>query len=141
MGNNTAPCTGRSTTPDMWEDIISYIEDARTIALSGHTFPDGDALGSVLGLGLSIRLQFPDKRVDFLLADDGKIPRIYRFLPGSAALVPAVRNHETHDLFISLDAPTLDRLEDSAAVAKRARGRVVIDHHAAAWSSATRACA
>ncbi len=102
---------------------------ARTIAISGHTNPDGDALGSVLGLGLSIRAQFPDKRVDFLLADDGGIPRIYRFLPGASELVPAVRHPESYDLFISVDVPTLERLEDSAAVAKHARGRVVIDHH------------
>lgn len=102
---------------------------ARTIAISGHTNPDGDALGSVLGLGASIRAQFPDKRVDFLLADDGSIPRIYRFLPLAGELEPAVRHAEAYDLFISVDVPTLERLEDSAAVAKRARGRVVIDHH------------
>ena len=65
----------------MWAGVIDFVEGARTIAISGHTNPDGDALGSVLGLGASIRAQFPDKRVDFLLADDGSIPRIYRFLP------------------------------------------------------------
>lgn len=129
MSSSTSPCSGRSTTPDMWEGAIDFIEGARTIAISGHTNPDGDALGSVLGLGLSIRAQFPDKRVDFLLADDGGIPRIYRFLPGASELVPAVRHPESYDLFISVDVPTLERLEDSAAVAKRARGRVVIDHH------------
>lgn len=129
MSSNTAPCSGRSTTPDMWEGVIEYIEGARTIAISGHTNPDGDALGSVLGLGASIRAQFPDKRVDFLLADDGSIPRIYRFLPFSGELEPATRHRESYDLFISVDVPTLERLEDAAAVAKRARGRVVIDHH------------
>ena len=113
----------------MWAGVIDFVEGARTIAISGHTNPDGDALGSVLGLGASIRAQFPDKRVDFLLADDGSIPRIYRFLPLAGELEPAVRHAEAYDLFISVDVPTLERLEDSAAVAKRARGRVVIDHH------------
>ncbi len=113
----------------MWAGVIDFVEGARTIAISGHTNPDGDALGSVLGLGASIRAQFPDKRVDFLLADDGSIPRIYRFLPLAGELEPAVRHAEAYDLFISVDVPTLERLEDSAAVAKQARGRVVIDHH------------
>ena len=105
----------------MWAGVIDFVEGARTIAISGHTNPDGDALGSVLGLGASIRAQFPDKRVDFLLADDGSIPRIYRFLPLAGELEPAVRHAEAYDLFISVDVPTLERLEDSAAVAKQAR--------------------
>ena len=113
----------------MWAGVIDFVEGARTIAISGHTNPDGDALGSVLGLGASIRAQFPDKRVDFQLADDGSIPRIYRFLPLAGELEPAVRHAEAYDLFISVDVPTLERLEDSAAVATQARGRVVIDHH------------
>ena len=68
MNSSTSPCSGRSTTPDMWEGVIEYVENARTIAISGHTNPDGDALGSLLGLGASIRAQFPDKKVDLLLA-------------------------------------------------------------------------
>lgn len=131
MSASTSPCTGRSTTPDMWESVIDYIEDARTIAISGHTNPDGDALGSVLGLFLSLCQQFPSKRIDALLADDGAIPRIYRFLPGSDKLIPSVQHMEAYDLFISVDAPTLERLEDSASVAKHAMGRVCIDHHPA----------
>ncbi len=145
MRSSTSPCLGRSTTPDMWEGVIDCIEGAQTIpdmwegvidciegaqtiAISGHTNPDGDALGSLLGLGASIRAQFPEKRVDFLLADDGPIPRVYRFLPFAGDLEPAVIHTEVYDLFISVDVPTLERLEDSAAVAKRALGRVVIDH-------------
>lgn len=131
MSASTSPCTGRSTTPDMWESVIDYIEDARTIAISGHTNPDGDALGSVLGFFLSLCQQFPSKRIDALLADDGAIPRIYRFLPGSDKLTPSVQHMEAYDLFISVDAPTLERLEDSASVAKHAMGRVCIDHHPA----------
>lgn len=131
MGSSTSPCMGRSTTPDMWEGIIDCIEEARSIAVSGHTNPDGDALGSVLGLAHSIRAQFPEKRVDVLLADDGPVPRIYCFLPGADELEPAVRHPEVYDLAIAVDAPTLERLEDAAAVIKRALGRVCIDHHPA----------
>lgn len=129
MSSSTSPCSGRSTTPDMWESVIEFIEGAQTIAISGHTNPDGDALGSLLGLGASIRAQFPDKRVDYLLADNGAIPRIYQFLPGAHELTPAALCNASYDLFISVDVPTLERMNDSAAIAKRARGRVVIDHH------------
>lgn len=131
MSNSTSPCTGRSTTPDMWEGAIDYIESAQTIAIAGHTNPDGDALGSVLALGRSVRAAYPDKRVDMILADDGHIPRIYNFLPGASELTPAVAHEEVYDLFVSVDVPTLERLNDAASVAKRARGRACIDHHPA----------
>ena len=53
--SSTSCCLARSTTPDMWGSVIDCIEGAQTIAISGHTNPDGDALGSALGLGLSLR--------------------------------------------------------------------------------------
>ena len=110
---------------------IALINEADTIAVSGHTNPDGDALGSVLGLGLALRRHYPLKRVTLLLADDAPVPRVYRFLSGTDSLVPAASYTEDPDLFIAVDAPTLERLEGSAAVAQRAGKRLVIDHHPA----------
>ena len=114
----------------MWAGVIDFVEGARTIAISGHTNPDGDALGSVLGLGASIRAQFPDKARRLSACPTMAPSRAYTaFCPLPGRLEPAVRHAEAYDLFISVDVPTLERLEDSAAVAKQARGRVVIDHH------------
>lgn len=121
----------RGAGPHAWDPIVEAIRRAGSIAISGHTNPDGDALGSALGLSLALKDIFPDKRVTALLADDAPIPRVYRFLPGSGAMVPAARYAEAPDLFISVDAPTLERLEGSAEVARRARSIVSIDHHPA----------
>ena len=65
---------------DIKRRILELIEGASSIAISGHTSPDGDALGSVLGLGLSLMKVFPDKDIALLLADDDPVPRIYRFM-------------------------------------------------------------
>ena len=127
--SSTACCLGRSTTPDMWGSVIDCIEGAQTIAISGHTNPDGDALGSGLGLGLALQTAFPKKKIAFLLADDAEVPRVYRFLAGSDRMVRASSYELDPDLFISVDSPTLGRLANSVAVAKRALGRVEIDHH------------
>lgn len=127
--SNTSLVTARSTTPDMWDGVIECIEGAQSIAISGHTNPDGDALGSGLGLGCSLAEQFPDKHVTCLLADDSDVPRIYQFLEGSDSMVCASAFEDDVDLFISVDVPTMERLKASADVAKRARARVVIDHH------------
>ena len=129
--STTSCCSVRSTTPDMWESVIECIVGSQTIAISGHTSPDGDALGSVLGLGQALIGAFPSKDIVLLLADDAPVPRIYRFLPGAERLVAARSYRETPDLFITVDVPVMERLADSAVVAKRARARVAIDHHPA----------
>ena len=122
---------GAGSDPACWAKVTELIHAARTIAISGHTNPDGDAIGSALALGLALRGTYPEKDVTFLLADDAPVPRVYRFLPSSDEMVPAVRYEETPDLFVSVDAPTLERLHDSAAVARRAGSTIVIDHHPA----------
>ena len=57
---------------DIQRRILELIEGASSIAISGHTSPDGDALGSVLGLGLSLMKFFPNKDIALLLADDDR---------------------------------------------------------------------
>ena len=58
---------------DIQRRILELIEGASSIAISGHTSPDGDALGSVLGLGLSLMKFFPNKDIALLLADDDPV--------------------------------------------------------------------
>ncbi|MBM6868118.1 DHH family phosphoesterase [Collinsella tanakaei] len=111
--------------------ILELIEDASSIAISGHTSPDGDALGSVLGLGLALCARYPEKDIAFLLADRGCVPRIYRFMEGADRLIPAAEYPLDPDLFISVDCPVVERLADSAAVLARARHVVCFDHHPA----------
>ena len=109
--------------------IAELIDGSHTIAISGHTSPDGDALGSVLGLGLALRSRYPEKEIAFLLADDAPVPRIYRFLAGADELKSAVSYAVDPDLFIAVDCPVLDRLADAAEVAQRAHHVVAFDHH------------
>ena len=111
--------------------ILELTEGARSIAIAGHTSPDGDALGSQLGLALALRDRYPEKAIHLLLADDAPVPRIYRFLEGSSGLVPACTFADDVDLFVSVDAPTLERLADAAPVARRARSIASFDHHPA----------
>ena len=105
------------------------IFSAQTIAISGHTSPDGDSLGSSLGLGLAIKSKFPHKDVTVLLADDAACPRIYRFLPNSEHLMYASRYDKNPDLFICVDAPAPSRIANSAQVLNRSSKVLVIDHH------------
>ena len=109
--------------------IAELIEDAESIALCAHTSPDGDALGSVLGMECVIKQRWPHKRVLSLLADDAPVPRIYEFLPNTEHMVRASEYTESPDLFIALDLSVMHRLNRGQEVLRRARTLAVVDHH------------
>lgn len=110
-------------------EVAVLIEHAHEIALCAHTAPDGDALGSALGLSRAISKRWPDKVVVNLLADDKDIPAIYRFLPGSDGFVRAAGYEGTPDLFICVDLSLSGRLADAEPIRLRARRTAVFDHH------------
>ncbi len=112
-----------------FDSLASLIDEAQTIAICAHTSPDGDALGSNLGLAHLIRSKWPDKNVVSLLADCKEVPRIYQFLPGSNDFVYACDYTRNPDLFICVDLPTPTRMNDGYEVLKRAKKIAVIDHH------------
>jgi len=101
---------------------------AQTIVLACHVNPDGDALGSMLGLGLAL---LPLNKSLTVLSQDG-VPDIYRFLPGTP-LVKTSTDIETFDLAIVLDSGDLARVGSRIQpLIARAKRVIDIDHHAVA---------
>ncbi|MDR3707594.1 MAG: bifunctional oligoribonuclease/PAP phosphatase NrnA [Capsulimonadaceae bacterium] len=103
------------------------IRAASKIAMACHVNPDGDALGSMLGLGLAIEAGFPDKQVT-MLAQDG-VPFIYRFLPGSDRIVTRSGPLDL-DLAIVVDSGDIARVGKSIEpIISSAQSVLDIDHH------------
>ncbi|MDR1421364.1 MAG: DHH family phosphoesterase [Coriobacteriales bacterium] len=92
----------------------------------GHTNPDGDALGSNLALAALLRAR--GYRVTSLLAQDVPAPELYGFLE-DYTFVPAAAYKGEPDLFVAVDAPNADRLDDGREVLARSRHSLCIDHH------------
>ncbi len=113
----------------VFKRMADLFGSAHTVVVSGHTDPDGDALGSVLALTGIVEARWPQVRVQPLLADDRPVDTPYLFLPGIERLVPAARYAEIPDLFVSVDTPMPCRLADAEAVLRRARASVAFDHH------------
>ncbi|MEU9887381.1 bifunctional oligoribonuclease/PAP phosphatase NrnA [Sphaerisporangium sp. NPDC051017] len=111
-----------------WRRAAELVREAREIALVCHVSPDGDALGSMLGMGLALRAA--GKRV---VASFGErrfsVPRLLRYLPGQDLLVEPGDYPAEPDVMISFDVPTLDRLGLLAPNAGKAHELIVIDHH------------
>ena len=106
----------------MFEAILHAIEAHDTIILHRHSKPDGDALGSQIGLKHLIRENYPGKTV-YAVGDD---PRFYGFMEDSVMdEVP----DETYQnaLGIILDSASRHLISDSRYEAAAATAR--LDHH------------
>jgi len=92
----------------MSEDIVAAIKDrlgqAKKILITSHIRPDGDAVGSLLGLGLA--LEKAGKTIQMVLVDG--ISSNFRYLEGSGR----VRKEpgDDFDTFITLDCADFKRL-------------------------------
>lgn len=108
-----------------WEKAAAALETAGRMLLVTHVHPDGDAIGSLLGLQNALRER--GKNPDVVV--DGGVPEYLRFLPGAKFVRPTLLKGEW-DLMISLDASDEERT-GAAGVYGRGHSKVVIniDHH------------
>jgi phosphoesterase RecJ-like protein len=107
-------------------EAVRALTGARTVVVCAHVHPDGDAVGSALGLVLALRGLGVD--VVPTLADGTTPPGTYSFLPG----FDLYRTHDTleaPDVFVALDAPSWGRLGDAEQLARDAGTVITIDHH------------
>lgn len=106
------------------DEIGKVFERAGSFLVISHVAPDGDTLGSALGLARSLRLA--GKRVTLSCADP--VPAAYRFLAGSDEFAP--RTWTDEDCVVAVDASDEERLGDVYDRQRFARvPLVVIDHH------------
>ena len=108
------------------DEALKLLVEPQEIAICGHVNPDGDALGSALALGAFLRAM--GHQVTNLLAKGTTPPGLYHFFEGYE-FVPAAAYEAVPDLFIVVDAPNRERLNDAEEVFERARKTLVIDHH------------
>ncbi|MDD5447876.1 MAG: bifunctional oligoribonuclease/PAP phosphatase NrnA [Actinomycetota bacterium] len=102
------------------------IKDAKSAAIFTHEFPDGDAIGSALGLGLM--LEGAGKKVSLSWPEPLRIPEKYNFLHGRHLLVSPNGVAGT-DVVITVDCANLGRLSKLEPIATDSPKIVNIDHH------------
>ncbi len=101
--------------------IKERLAAANKIVIASHVRPDGDAIGSLLALGLA--LQNVGKSVQMVLVDG--VPASFKHLEGSE-LVKKEPNGD-HDTFITVDCADFRRV--GKAFEKYSQPDVNIDHH------------
>jgi phosphoesterase RecJ-like protein len=108
-------------TAEMDTAIKASFDSAQNILIVSHVRPDGDAIGSMLGLGLA--LQAAGKTVQMVLNDG--LPASFRHLPGSNQVQKQPK--EGVDLFITVDCADFRRTGKQFEAFRQPH--INIDHH------------
>ena len=109
-------------------DVQNLIENAESIIIFSHVNPDGDTLGSMIGLSKLIELNFEKVSTNVII---GKTPDTYKFVPAINECVSNAEVDKTkkYDLAIAVDVAAKDRMLDMQEVYFNAQNTVNIDHH------------
>jgi len=106
------------------DQIIHYLKNSNHILIATHTNPDGDAIGSLIAMGLC--LDVLNKKTT--LYNESPIPAVYRFLPAANRVVRNIKN-ENYDLAVILDCGNLKRIGMAVSLVRQIPITVNIDHH------------
>lgn len=109
----------------MTEQILRCLAESRRVVVASHENPDGDAVSSLLAVGLALERQ--QKNVSFYNASP--IPAVYRFLPSVGRITTEFNAADAFDTAVILDCGDLERIGPAAALMRRVPVVVNIDHH------------
>ncbi len=106
--------------------IDEHLSTVKTVAIAGHVRPDGDCIGSCMGMYLYIKKNYPDIKAEVFLEP---IPEEFLFIKDADKI-----NHdfatdvENFDLFICIDCEK-GRLGQAEKIFDAAKKTINIDHH------------
>ena len=107
------------------EEIKSILEGANTIAIAGHTNPDGDAIGASLALALSLKKIGKEPVV---LLEEYALK--YDVIPGKEMILTEGEYGSIFpDVFVALDCGDMGRLGNAIDVFERSGITINLDHH------------
>ena len=104
--------------------IIQQFNSSNKILVVCHANPDGDAIGSLIALGLA--LETLNKKIT--LCCESPIPAVYRFLPAVHRVVKKI-GRLNFDAAVILDCGDLSRVGKAVSFVKQIPVIVNIDHH------------
>lgn len=106
--------------------IVEEVKGANRIAISGHIRPDGDCVGSCMGLYLYLTKELQDAAVDVFLE---KPSDVFNCIQGVEQIKDAsLCQEEVYDVFLALDC-SKDRLGAAEVIFDHAKKKINIDHH------------
>ena len=108
------------------EKIANELKGINTVAIAGHVRPDGDCVGSCMGLYLYLKENYPDIAADVYLEQPGAQ---FSFLSCFEEIKTVYETGKVYDLLITLDVSDKNRIGVAEEAYETAKKRVCIDHH------------
>lgn len=109
-------------------DIIETLFSAKRVLIAGHMNPDGDSLGSQLGLAGAL-----DRRnIPVEIVNDGIVPNNYLFLPGIdrvKSVDDIDKRAREFDLAVLMECSSRERIGNVTGLIQNGCRIVNIDHH------------
>ncbi len=115
------------TAPTAASAIAARLAAAELVAVCAHVDPDGDAVGSTLGIVHA--LDVAGVACVPVLASGDHPPVTYAFLPGSDRYRSVASLPSAPDVVLAIDAANPERLGEAQALLDSASSVIVVDHH------------
>ena len=112
--------------------LQEILKEKKTVGIAGQVRPDGDCVGSCVGLYLYLTREYPEIKTEVYLEE---VPAQFLILKGT----DQVKNQavdQVYDLFISLDCGSPDRLGFAEEMFRNAKTTLCVDHHISNLGSA-----
>lgn len=106
--------------------ISSYLDGVKTVGIAGHVNPDGDCVGSTLGMYLYLKENYPEISADLYLES---VQPEFMFLTDIQEYKNTCEEQKEYDLFIILDVSAPDRIGVAESAFQKAKKTLCIDHH------------
>ena len=103
------------------------IDKANSICILGHTNPDGDCLGSTLGIYNYIKYKYGDSKEVCVYLE--KTSNKFDIMPGFNKICHEVNKDKIYDLCIICDCASRDRVKDFIISYDNSKDKIIIDHH------------
>lgn len=108
------------------EKITSELKGIKTAAIAGHIRPDGDCIGSCMGLYLYLKENYPKIQTDVYLEQPREVFSHIKYLED---VKTEYTDDKEYDIFFILDTSVEDRIGVAAAAMQKAKKTICIDHH------------
>ena len=106
--------------------INELLGSAYSVAIAGHIGPDGDCVGSCMGMYLYLKKNRPDLQVDIYLES---VRDVFSYIAGVTDVKTAADPDKIYDCFVVLDTSSPDRIGVAGCYLPTAKHVVCIDHH------------
>jgi bifunctional oligoribonuclease and PAP phosphatase NrnA len=110
--------------PKVIDRIIEALRQSHTVCITGHIRPDGDCVGSQLGLTLALRNE--GKKV--VCWNEDRIPQKYEFLDRDG-IIQKPKPGKKFDCVVAVDAASFERLGKVGRCVANRKLLINIDHH------------